>query len=40
MKDIQEKYKKLNIEKIRQNIYLVEHEEIELYILKMKDFIY
>lgn len=29
MKDIQEKYKKLNIEKIRQNIYLVEHEEIE-----------
>ena len=29
IKDIQEKYKNLNIEKIRQNIYLVEHEEIE-----------
>ena len=29
IKDIQEKYKKLNIKKIRQNIYLVEHEEIE-----------
>lgn len=29
IKDIQEKYKNLNIKKIRQNIYLVEHEEIE-----------